>query len=444
MDSGEERLKNYMLDVCAEFEKAVLLAETHGGLSDSDYKKACIGAGLIYRTSGRHTDAIRMFELGLKRVPDDSELLVGLAWSYVDAGRSVDGEKAAVRILQQESQSEEGRRVWKQARIQQGKELCPDIPEDRRKQIYGMFVASKDVQLLGKMSGIKDAKDPFAHFRDAAGDSHSVARNRVLQKFGIREFELDMILHEGEKEAWPVHQSADEPEVMSSLRSAMRVSEMRGSLRCAYCGKRNVASFWPEKGDWIPFYCQTKERTAEEPGAFRLRIICPFCTKSSYTVWDQNPEPLAGQLIDHIERMCNSFEHQPEAVQAINGLVSDDLLGKVLEFLRQNASSISNSTGKLEFSFETQDYFSVCWFLPVSLGKARHFIGNSYLTQLESDAQRWNRDAGAKHFVHWIYCIENGTGEANLTFLPGINHRHLPAIFATELLSPEEKAQLDR
>jgi hypothetical protein len=50
-----------------------------------------------------------------------------------------------------------------------------------------------------------------------------------------------------------------------------------------------MISDWPQKGDQVAFYCQTKERTEEEPGKYRVDCHCPHCGKDWFVVWDDDP-----------------------------------------------------------------------------------------------------------------------------------------------------------
>jgi len=70
---------------------------------------------------------------------------------------------------------------------------------------------------------------------------------------------------------------------------AVAFSRFANNLRCKGCGKVNVAPVWPSGGDFVPFYAQTRERTEEDPGAYRVKIHCPCCGQDWFVVWDQNP-----------------------------------------------------------------------------------------------------------------------------------------------------------
>lgn len=70
---------------------------------------------------------------------------------------------------------------------------------------------------------------------------------------------------------------------------AVAFSQFANDLHCAYCNKLNVAPQWPTHGDMVYFYAQTQEKTKERPGAHRIKVLCPFCNKEWFIVWDQSP-----------------------------------------------------------------------------------------------------------------------------------------------------------
>jgi hypothetical protein len=67
------------------------------------------------------------------------------------------------------------------------------------------------------------------------------------------------------------------------------ISQFANQLRCAYCSQTNVTTSWPPNGDYVPFYSQTKERTEEVSGAYRVPVHCPQCGKDWFIVWDEDP-----------------------------------------------------------------------------------------------------------------------------------------------------------
>lgn len=69
----------------------------------------------------------------------------------------------------------------------------------------------------------------------------------------------------------------------------MVFSQFANQMRCAYCSKTNTVTVWPRNGDMVPFYFQTRERTDEAPGAYRVLVHCPDCEKDWFVVWDEDP-----------------------------------------------------------------------------------------------------------------------------------------------------------
>ena len=70
---------------------------------------------------------------------------------------------------------------------------------------------------------------------------------------------------------------------------AVAFSRYANELSCPYCNKLNVAPEWPRHGDMAGFYFQTREDTEKNPGVFKVEVICSFCSKEWFVVWDQDP-----------------------------------------------------------------------------------------------------------------------------------------------------------
>lgn len=75
----------------------------------------------------------------------------------------------------------------------------------------------------------------------------------------------------------------------SPSESKRALSQFAHQVRCAYCFQTNNVPTWPPKGDYVPFYCQTKERTEEAPGGYRVGVHCSHCGKDWFVVWDNDP-----------------------------------------------------------------------------------------------------------------------------------------------------------
>ena len=69
----------------------------------------------------------------------------------------------------------------------------------------------------------------------------------------------------------------------------MVFSQFANRLVCPYCSVKNVAEEWPENGDNAAFYNQTRLRTEEEPGEYRVNVHCPSCSEDWFVVWDRDP-----------------------------------------------------------------------------------------------------------------------------------------------------------
>jgi formylglycine-generating enzyme required for sulfatase activity len=72
-------------------------------------------------------------------------------------------------------------------------------------------------------------------------------------------------------------------------------SKFADELHCRYCHKPNPAQKWPLHGDLVPFYTQDKPATPRGSEAVEYRqveMVCPFCERRWYVVWDQYPEDM--------------------------------------------------------------------------------------------------------------------------------------------------------
>ena len=54
-------------------------------------------------------------------------------------------------------------------------------------------------------------------------------------------------------------------------------------IRCYYCNKNNIPDKWPEYGSLAAMYFQ------KEPENYYVEMYCPYCNKTWYIVWDDNP-----------------------------------------------------------------------------------------------------------------------------------------------------------
>ena len=357
------------------------------------------------------------------------------------AGRLDEAEQKIRQILEKEPRSETARLLWKRLRKAQGRALTSDLSDEKKKEIYSSYNEVLGDRIFLTPDLLESAQDA-KNIGEIAQSHHAIieravaeARKRTLEGYGLNEFELDLILNQGMREAWP----AGTLDVQHF--GVMRESLFRDSLRCYYCGKRNVAAFWPKNGDRVPFVYH-EERTQEVPGTFRLRMDCPFCNHLWFIVWDQAPDLLAEQFVQHIERICKTLENDPARISVFWGMVSDDVLGKHLKFLRKIEAAALEKPEKIEHLFESEHYFNVLWMIPAfDPVTVKSFLPGGYLSHLESLVSKWDRST--KHFAHWIVCGDEGHTSVQLTFLPRSEEiGKLPSLFAVDLLTSEEKRRI--
>ena len=357
------------------------------------------------------------------------------AQSLLENGQLSEAEEKITQALAQSPRWESARRLWKRIRQAQGKPLSADVTEEKRHEIYRYYqglstLLSNDRIVLD----LQDATNPHEHLAAILEKSRAEANAAALKHFAIRQFELDLILLEGEREAWAVPGFDSGREIPPDVRP-------RDALRCVHCRRRNATEFWPEHGDDVLFYPLTEEEMQKNPGALRLRIVCPFCKTKWFAVWPESPDPLAAQFLDHIERICRDLNS--DDVEVFYSLISDAVLGEVLQFIKRCIVDSVERGQRSERSFQTGEYHNLIWLLPVRMEAARDFLHDSYLYQLQCAAQEWDEQGRIRHFVHWIYCFEEKTGSVNLCFLPRpVDSDRLPTIFPVELLNPEDRSRL--
>jgi tetratricopeptide (TPR) repeat protein len=206
-DVGEDELQKYYLDACALFEQAIRLDANRSELDKEAYKKVAYTCGALYRSLKKHEDALRLFRVGLKHHSHDAELLAGAGWSQFDLGQLSDAEKTVSQLLELAPDSNDGRQLWKVIRKAQGQELTSDLSEDLRRQIYQEYLEKKDRSFVqGYMDSGVSSKLSFeelvSDISGKAADADLKVRRSLLEKYGLKEFEFDLILKQGEREAW--------------------------------------------------------------------------------------------------------------------------------------------------------------------------------------------------------------------------------------------------
>lgn len=144
------------------------------------------------------------------------------AWPLIMADSNVNGdsegdrvsdeefaeaEQLARRALEQNKDDGEARRLWKMSRRAQGKGLGSDLPELIRKEIYAAHALAVERHLYlthNLAARLQQAENPHELVSTSIDGASAHARNFIVSKYTITPFELDLILHEGEKESWPV------------------------------------------------------------------------------------------------------------------------------------------------------------------------------------------------------------------------------------------------
>jgi len=441
---NEEQLQVYSKKICFAFEKAADLSDIYGGLELKHYQIACLSSGTFYRIGKQYDSAIRLFKKALEKIPHDPDLLESAAICFFEKGNLDEAEKIVVNLLNIVSDSESGRKLWKKIRKKAGKSLTADLPEEKRKAIYSGYMGSQEDTLFLEpdiLDGVKKAKTPrqMKESLEATGKrTREKAKKKIMESHGITAFELRLVIEEGKRKAWPFSSFSR----LAADRAQPQRERFRDSLQCVHCGKRNVAPFWPENGDKVAFYYQSEERTQEQPGQFRLPIECPFCGQIWFVVWDTSPDPLVGQFIHHIERMCEAHSSNEKAVKALRSLIVDEILDEHMKFIRKEFKNAIENRQKSEHHVTTEEYFSTITLVPAySPSNIRRYLGGSYFGYL--DTVLADADIDNKITVHWVFACDNQNVAVHMLFLPKKSSiTELTTIFPIDLLTTEERSQV--
>lgn len=119
-----------------------------------------------------------------------------------------EAEQVARRALEQNRDDAEARTLWKMSRRAQGKSLRSDLPEMLRKEIYAehALAVERHLYLTNDLAArLRQAENPHEFVSTSIDGASAYARNAIASKYTITPFELDLILHEGEKESWPLN-----------------------------------------------------------------------------------------------------------------------------------------------------------------------------------------------------------------------------------------------
>lgn len=116
-------------------------------------------------------------------------------------------EQLARRALDRDKDDEAARKLWKLSRRAQGKSLGSDLPEAVQKEIYAEHALAVERHLYidqDLAARLQQGEDPHRLVAGSIDNASAEARNFIVLTYAITSFELDLILHEGEKESWPV------------------------------------------------------------------------------------------------------------------------------------------------------------------------------------------------------------------------------------------------
>jgi len=217
---------------------------------------------------------------------------------------------------------------------------------------------------------------------------------------------------------------------------------MRDGLWCQKCGKRNLAAYWPEGGDSVPFFYQSSERTEESPGAYRLPVACPYCKEWWFVVWDEAPDLLSGQFLRHIERMCQEHAANEDAVGVWRSLISDAILGEHLKFLRSKGEAFIDHRQMVQHSFKEGDFYCTLTAVPASEpGEIRARLGGSYSQYMNGVLA--DAEIDRLHTVHWVLALGGEHAMLHMLFIPRKDRMaDLPSLLPLDLLTWEERSQL--
>ncbi len=162
------------------------------------------------RKGASKEEALQVLIRGLQQNPVDQELLELRGWSEFDLGLYQEAEATLSRLLKLHPRSDEGRKLWKQMRRVQGKELVLDISENKKMEIYRDYKESCDRAFVQKYVPEKSEKadldfnEVVAQINRLGSEATAEVRKRILKKYDLSEFDLNLILQEGERNAWPL------------------------------------------------------------------------------------------------------------------------------------------------------------------------------------------------------------------------------------------------
>jgi tetratricopeptide (TPR) repeat protein len=201
---------------CADaYQESVELAEARGGLDNSQIAKACFAVGLYCQQQKDYDKSVQYLEKAVQGNPQDNETKLFLSTSYLFQGRVENAESLALQALEADPTNGKFLAHWKELRKRLGKEAIADLPEEQRRKVYADFVETKDSELLLGTNLVGDfqriaAGNPLgalAQMQQSLQQSGEKARRaateKMLRKYGLRQFELLLIEEEGKEKRWP-------------------------------------------------------------------------------------------------------------------------------------------------------------------------------------------------------------------------------------------------
>jgi Flp pilus assembly protein TadD len=436
---NDQQLEAYISRACAAYEKAMELGEQRGGLRTQDFREGAIACANFHRIGKRGDEALRFFRWGLKHVPEDPDLLSGLAQLLIHLGHGAEAERTAGKLLEQSPASPYWRKLWRLARRAQDKAFEVDRPEAQREEIFKAFHDVQETKLLTSefAEDMKNAGDLGAmtkRLKQQGDVSTRAARDVVMNRYGLKSYELDFIIEEAEKKNWKY-----EGIPSRAAKAPPSAAAYRDSLTCQNCSKRNTTPFWPMQGNSVPFYFQSEATTRDTPGAFRLPVFCPFCKTTWYVVWDHSPDPLAGHFLHHLERFSEQLAAKPDALCQIRGQIHDRILGRYVQFIQENMEGCLASGDIKNDIFVFEDYHNVITLVPaLDHDAVRRHLGRPYTMFLDTVATNWDKQK--QHFAHWIFACDGQNANKHLCFLPRLSlGACLAGVMPVDLLTSQEK-----
>jgi hypothetical protein len=334
----------------------------------------------------------------------------------------------------------EARKLWKKARTLQSKSFFSDLPLEKKQEIYRKYRNNKTDSFIQNFlieNRKRESDSTIGNMMRAYKQSYIISQestqSNVQTANKISVYEIELIVNEAELHSWYLE--------FASLSEVKSKVSIRDCLLCAYCNENQPAPYWPEGGSYVPFYGQNAEKAMDEPGAYHLPILCPYCEKTWYIVWDESPpDPVGFQYIRHIERVISqSHSHR----RFFSDFISDNVLGKVVRFVDHNIeNAITGEDINPEKSFVFENVFHLVSYFPIgSLDQIQSVFPNGYMEHIDLLLRDHTPEniLNVKHFCHWIFCLapDNDHSIAQMTFLPVFSAPLLPML-PTELMTEQE------